>query len=110
MLFLLNGPADLWTRAVNLTVETQGEGEGYGVCTHAEYVRVRLVGSGLGSSLGCGGFLSLSQTRLPSLWKGKENCREVRGEGSGSGSGRSAVEEASGSDIWTGRRAGLFLF
>lgn len=70
--------------------------------THAEYVRVRLVGSGLGSSPGCGGFLSLSQTRLPSLRKGKESCRGVRGEVSGSGG--SAGEEASGSDILTGYR------
>ena len=71
------------------------------VCpTHAEYVRVRLVGSGLGSSPGCGGFLSLSHTRLPSLRKGKESCRGVRGEVSGSGG--SAGDEASGSDILTG--------
>lgn len=68
--------------------------------THAEYVRVRLVGSGLGSSPGCGGFLSLSQTRLPSLRKGKDSCRGVRGEVRGSGG--SASEEASGSDILAG--------
>ena len=68
--------------------------------THAEYVRVRLVGSGLGSSPGCGGFRSLSQTRLPSLRKGKDSCRGVRGEVSGSGG--SAGEEASGSDILAG--------
>lgn len=65
-------------------------------------MRVRLVGSGLGSSPGCGGFLSLSQTRLPSLRKGKESCRGVRGEVSGSGG--SAGDEASGSDILTGYR------
>lgn len=61
---------------------------------------MRLVGSGLGSSPGCGGFLSLSHTRLPSLRKGKESCRGVRGEVSGSGG--SAGDEASGSDILTG--------
>lgn len=69
---------------------------------------MRLVGSGLGSSPGCGGFLSLSQTRLPSLRKGKESCRGVRGEVRGSGG--SAGEEASGSDILTGYGLWLFFF
>lgn len=69
---------------------------------------MRLVGSGLGSSPGCGGFLSLSQTRLPSLRKGKESCRGVLGEVSGSEG--SAGEEASGSDILAGYRLGLFVF
>lgn len=76
--------------------------------THAEYVRVRLVGSGLGSSPGCGGFRSLSQTRLPSLRKGKESCRGVRGDVSGSGG--SVGEEASGSDILTCYRLFCFWF
>lgn len=69
--------------------------------THAEYVRVRLVGSGLGSSPGCGGFLSRSQSRLPSLRKGKESCRGARGDVSGSDG--SAADEALGSDIVTAR-------
>lgn len=71
--------------------------------THAEYVRVRLVGSGLGSSPGWGGFLSRSHTRLPSLRKGKESCSGVLGDVSGSdGSDGSAAGEASGSDILPG--------
>lgn len=69
--------------------------------TYAEYVRVRLVGSGLGSSLGWGGFLSLSHTWLPSRRKGKDSCRGVRGEASGSEEG-SAAPEASESDIVKG--------
>lgn len=69
---------------------------------------MRLVGSGLGSSPGCGGFLSLSQTRLPSLRKGKDSCSGVRGEVRGSGG--SAGEEGSGSDILTCRRFVLFFF
>lgn len=77
--------------------------------THAEYVRVRLVGSGLGSSPGWGGFLSRSHTRLPSLRKGKESCRGVLGDVSGSDG--SAAGEASGSDISTAQRVWwLFCF
>lgn len=51
--------------------------------TYAEYVRVRLVGSGLGSSLGSGCSFPSSHTRLPSLKKGKEREREELGERSG---------------------------
>lgn len=67
--------------------------------THAEYVRVRLVGSGLGSSPGFMGLLSLSQTRLPSLKKGKESCRGVRGDVRGSRGSVGSEEPAS--DILT---------
>lgn len=93
----------------DLVIITEGYKDEHQVSpTHAEYVRVRLVGNGLGSSPGCGGFLSLSQTRLPSLRKGKESCRGVRGEVSGSGA--SAGEEASGSDIFTGYRLQVGVF
>lgn len=76
--------------------------------THAEYVRVRLVGSGLGSSPGWGGFLSRSHTRLPSLRKGKESCRGVLGDVSGSDG--SAAGEASDFDILTGHWWWWLLF
>lgn len=74
------------------------------VRTHAEYVRVRLVGSGLGSSPGFMGLLSLSQTRLPSLKKGKESCRGVRGDVRGSRGSVGSEEPAS--DILTRWRLG----
>lgn len=44
---------------------------------------MRLVGSGLGSSLGSGGSFPSSHTRLPSLRKGKDSVSEVLGERSG---------------------------
>lgn len=44
---------------------------------------MRLVGSGLGSSLGSGCSFPSSHTRLPSLRKGKERVREELGERSG---------------------------
>lgn len=64
--------------------------------TVAEYVRVRLVGRGLGNSPGWGGFLSLSHTLLPSLRKGKDRTRGVRGDGSGMGmsAGEEGLESA----------------
>lgn len=46
-------------------------------------MRVRLVGSGLGRSLGSGGSFPSSHTRLPSLRKGKERVRDELGERSG---------------------------
>lgn len=51
--------------------------------TYAEYVRVRLVGSGLGSSLGSACSPLSSQTRLPSLRKGKDTVRGASGDRSG---------------------------
>lgn len=42
-----------------------------------------MVGSGLSSSLGSGCSFPSSQTRLPSLRKGKESVREESGERSG---------------------------
>lgn len=44
---------------------------------------MRLVGNGLGKSLGSGFSFPSSHTRLPSLRKGKERVRDVLGERSG---------------------------
>lgn len=75
--------------------------------THAEYVRVRLVGRGLGSSPGItGGFLSLSHTRLPCLRKGKDKERGVRGELRGCGG--SEGDEGSESAISVGVPLGVW--